>query len=125
MGALAVRRGCSRNPDVGVAVAELAAAIRNPEAAVALVFASPGYDADRVAALTAEALAPTPVWGCTTSGEIGATGFFRGGMVGMTLGSPRLRAAAGLAVALRRSPFSGGHQATRSALEALAKRRDG
>src|SRR3970040_99762 len=119
MGSLAVRRGGSRNRDVGAAVAELAGAIGNPEAAVALVCASPCYDSDGVAALTAEALAPTPVWGCTTSGEVGAEGFFRGGMVGLTLASPRLRAAAGLAVGLRRSPFSGGHQATRAAVDAL------
>ncbi|HTM19291.1 MAG TPA: FIST N-terminal domain-containing protein [Kofleriaceae bacterium] len=116
---LAVQRGSSRRRDVAEAVAELAGAIRDPSAALALVFASPEYDSDRVAALTAEALAPTPVWGCTTAGEIGADGFSRGGMVGLTLASPRLRVAGGLADGLRRSPFSSGSHATAAALDGL------
>ena len=94
---LVVKRGASRRPDPRAAVAELAEAIGDPEAAVALLFASPDYDADKVAAAASEALAPVPVLGCTSAGEIGADGFSSGGMVGLTLRSPRLRVGAGLA----------------------------
>ncbi len=122
---LVVKRGASRRPDLRDAVAELSAAIGDPEAAVALLFASPHYDTDQVAALASEALAPVPVLGCTTAGEIGADGFSSGGMVGLTLRSPGLRVGAGLAEGLRRSPFSAGNHATAGALAQLGLDRSG
>ncbi len=86
-----VKRGETAAADVGEAVAELASQIAQPDACVALVFASSHYDPDAFAAAIQDALGDTPVVGCTSIGEIGAHGFTRGGATGVTIASDSTR----------------------------------
>lgn len=117
---LVVRRGFSTAQDEGGVARELAEAIADPSAALVLVFASPAYDASRLAAELAGAMAPTPVVGCTTAGEIGPTGFVSGSAVAMSLAAPSLRVGIGCVSPLA-SGFRSGGAAVRQALAELGR----
>jgi len=116
---LKVRRGVSHQRDEVAAANELAATIANANAALAIFFASPVYDPDRLAREVALALHPVPAIGCTTAGEIGPEGFTSDSVVGMTLEAPELRVGLGLGLNITRSAFRGGSAAVRSALQGL------
>ncbi len=118
-GPLTAKRGISQQRDAGGAAAELADQIADPDAAVALVFLAPGYDSHRLAGELAARLAPTPVYGCTTAGEIGPNGFLRDSVVAVSVTGGGLRVGAGLASEVRKSGFSSGRRATLAAIEAL------
>lgn len=116
---LKVKRGGSHQRDEVAAARELAAAIANAGAALAIFFASPIYDPDRLAREVALALYPVPAIGCTTAGEIGPAGFTSGSVVGMTLEAEELRIGLGLGLDITRSAFRGGSAAVRTALGKL------
>jgi hypothetical protein len=80
-------RGGSRLPDAREAVAELHAQIGGPETAFAILFCSPQYELDAIAAAIRERFGETPVFGCTTAGEITPFGYINGGVCG--IGFPR------------------------------------
>jgi hypothetical protein len=69
------------------AVAELYHHIGGPDIAFAVVFCSPQYDLDAVAEALRDYFGPTPVFGCTTAGEIAPFGYISGGLCG--IGFPR------------------------------------
>ncbi|HUH03579.1 MAG TPA: FIST N-terminal domain-containing protein [Kofleriaceae bacterium] len=116
---LRVKRGMSHADSEATVAAELAAQVADPSATVALVFASPRYDAARLAAALQRALGPVPVVGCTTAGEIGATGFLERSVVAMTLASSALRLGIGLSSGLSAAAFTGGRRAAGMALASL------
>jgi hypothetical protein len=80
-------RGGSRLPDAREAIGELSALIGGPDVAFAIIFCSPQYDLDVIAAAVREHFGTTPVFGCTTAGEITPFGYISGGICG--IGFPR------------------------------------
>jgi hypothetical protein len=80
-------RGGSQAPDARQAIGELHRLIGGPDIACVILFCSPQYDIDAIAAATREHFGDTPVFGCTTAGEIGPFGYINGGVCG--IGFPR------------------------------------
>jgi hypothetical protein len=80
-------RGGSQAPDARQAIAELHRLIGGPDISCVILFCSPQYDIDGIAAATREYFGATPVFGCTTAGEIGPFGYINGGVCG--IGFPR------------------------------------
>src|SRR5215813_5824630 len=80
-------RGGSQAPDADEAVAELYRLIGGPDIAFAVIFCSPQYDIERIAAALRRHFGDTPVFGCTTAGEIAPFGYINGGLCG--IGFPR------------------------------------
>jgi hypothetical protein len=80
-------RGGSQEADARQAVAELHRLIGGPDIGFAVVFCSPQYDLGAVAAALREHFGETPVYGCTTAGEITPFGYIAGGICG--IGFPR------------------------------------
>ena len=68
MGELSARLGSSQASTPHQAASELGAVLAQPGAAFHLVFASPRYDPEALAAALARALPAAPVIGCTTAG---------------------------------------------------------
>jgi hypothetical protein len=80
-------RGGSRAADPASAVAELHRFIGGPDTAFAVIFCSPRYDIEATAETIRSTFGDTPVFGCTTAGEIAPFGYISGGMCGV--GFPR------------------------------------
>lgn len=80
-------RGGSQRADARQAVQELHGLVGGPDIAFAVVFCSPQYDLESVAAALRECFGSTPVFGCTTAGEITPFGYIAGGICG--IGFPR------------------------------------
>jgi hypothetical protein len=80
-------RGGSQAPDARQAIAEVYRLIGGPDISCAILFCSPQYDLDAIAAATRAHFGETPVFGCTTAGEIGPFGYINGGVCG--IGFPR------------------------------------
>ncbi|WP_425403640.1 FIST N-terminal domain-containing protein [Hwanghaeella sp.] len=80
--------GVSRKQNATEAVADLAAQLKDVEAAVVLIFASPHFDKDKLAGALSESFGATPVIGCTTAGEITPLGYETGTLTGVAF--PRL-----------------------------------
>ncbi len=116
---LDLRRGETGAADEATAARELADQIGNVNAAFALVFASCAYDPARLALELTRALAPVPVFGCTSIGEIGAKGFGRGGIVGLSMAADNLRVGAGCAGSISQGALSSGHKAVNDAIRAI------
>ncbi len=89
MSRLSTRRGASLAPDPAQAVKELRAAIDQPEMRVVLFFCSSSYDLGKLGAALRSAFA-CPVIGCTSAGQIGPTGYQRGGITAASLASDEL-----------------------------------
>jgi hypothetical protein len=81
----------STSPDAEIAVAELAAQLVQPDTSVVIVFCSCEYDLERLGPAIAAAFPSIPVVGCTSSGQLGPTGFQLGGITGVSLASRDLR----------------------------------
>lgn len=88
---LHVKQGSSLNKDAGKAVREIFAQIHQPASQLSLVFFSDDYDQQELARSLAENI-PGPVAGCTTAGQLSATGFQRGGITGVSLAGDCLEA---------------------------------
>lgn len=80
-------RGGSQLTDERAAVRELHSLIGGPDIAFAVIFCSPKYDLEAIAAALRECFQGTPVYGCTTAGEITPFGYIAGGICG--IGFPR------------------------------------
>jgi len=76
-------RGGSQASDPREAVAQLHGVIGGPRTAFAVIFFSPQYDANAIAAAARERFGDTPVFGCTTAGEITPFGYISGGLCGI------------------------------------------
>lgn len=86
---LHVRRGVSHATDPAEAVAELHAALDQPDISLALVYCSPELDRLRLASELRRRFGSVPVLGCTTAGEITPEGYLKGTLAGVTVASPR------------------------------------
>ncbi len=82
--ALCVRRAHTNEPRIADALAALARELEASTASAVLLFCSGDYDLERLGPAIAETFA-APVAACTTAGQIGAAGFQRGGISGMSL----------------------------------------
>ena len=76
-------RGGSQASDPREAVAQLHRLIGGPQTAFAVIFFSPQYDSGAIAAAVREMFGDTPVFGCTTAGEITPFGYINGGLCGI------------------------------------------
>jgi hypothetical protein len=81
---LQVKRGSSSAKEERQAVSELRDQISLDGARLTLFFCSPAYDRKLLAAELRAAF-PEPIVGCTTAGELGTSGFARGGITGLSL----------------------------------------
>ena len=91
MDRLTTRSGTSRHTEPARALAELKAAIEQPDMSVVLLFCSPSYDLDALGVEIARAF-PCPVIGCTSAGQIGRGGYQRGGISATSVASAHLSA---------------------------------
>ncbi|RVU38221.1 hypothetical protein EOI86_02695 [Hwanghaeella grinnelliae] len=80
--------GVSRKTNAVEAVEDLAAQLKDVDAAVVLIFASPHFDKDKLADALTQNFGATPVIGCTTAGEITPLGYETGTLTGVAF--PRL-----------------------------------
>ncbi len=88
---ISVKKGFSSSRDESVAVRQLVRQIDQPDAAVVVLFASSDYNLGRLAEKLHEAF-QTPLFGCTTAGEITPDGYIQGTLVGFSIASDRLQA---------------------------------
>lgn len=89
---LSVKKGASAAQDPRQAVNELAEQIQQADAGIVIVFCSTQYDLPALGAALKERF-DCPLIGCTSAGEItAATGYQQGGIVGVSLSSPELKA---------------------------------
>ncbi|OFX22703.1 MAG: hypothetical protein A2V77_10850 [Anaeromyxobacter sp. RBG_16_69_14] len=89
MSRLSALPGCSKLADPTAAIRELRATIDQPEMKVVLFFCSSSYDLKGLGSAIQDAF-PCPVVGCTSSGQIGPTGYQRGGITAVSLASDDL-----------------------------------
>jgi hypothetical protein len=98
--------GHSDDPDPARAGREaVAGALAGEDPRLVLVFASPRYDLDALAAAAHAAAAPAELIGCSSSGEIGPGGYSDAGVAAFALGGPGFAVAT---AAARGSPRSAG-----------------
>ena len=91
-----LRRGGSADPDAAKAVAELHRQIAGPDIACVLIFCAASYDRVALAAALTLHFGDTPVYGCTTAGEITPFGYISGGISGIAFPAAEFRVAATL-----------------------------
>jgi hypothetical protein len=87
-----VRKGVSFAQDPWTAARELAAAIRDPDAALTLFFCSNRYDLDQLGQALRECFGSGLLVGCTTAGEITPLGHADGSIVGVSFSAHSFRA---------------------------------
>jgi hypothetical protein len=83
MSALRLLRGGSNAADPHVAVGELFDQIGSANLAFAMIFCSPSYARGDIAAAITSHFGATPVFGCTTAGEITPFGYISDGLSGI------------------------------------------
>jgi hypothetical protein len=88
---VSVRTGSSTATDAGTAVAELKAALAQPDCGLVVFFCSSHYDLPELTAALDGAFDCTVI-GCTTAGEVSSAGFREHSIVGTSIASPELRA---------------------------------
>jgi hypothetical protein len=116
-----LRRGGSADPDAWGAIAELHRQIGGRNAAFILVFCAATYDRNTLTRALAHHFGDTPVFGCTTAGEITPFGYISGGVSGIAFPAAEFRIAATLYEGLSRFDTA----ATISQTQALVERLDG
>jgi hypothetical protein len=91
-----LRRGGSDVPEPVAAIAELRRQLGGGDFAFVLVFFSPGYDRAAIAAAISASFGDTPVFGCTTAGEITPFGYISGGVSAIGFPAGEFQFASGL-----------------------------
>lgn len=91
---LSVKKGVSRSPDVGVAVAELQKAIAQPEARLIMFYCARTFDLVALAQALNAAFPGVRIIGCTTAGEITPEGYLGGTLTGVSFAGNDLDVAA-------------------------------
>lgn len=92
---LQIRRGATFARDEATAARELAEQIWQADAELTLFYCSPHFDLDRLGAALGREFRDTRLIGCTTAGEIAATGYHDGSLTGLSIGRGRLHAVSG------------------------------
>jgi hypothetical protein len=85
-----VRQAHTADPDVDGAMAELSAELDTRGASANLLFCSPSYDLDALGRKIASVFSG-PVIACTSAGQLGQSGFQKGGITAVSLSSRELR----------------------------------
>jgi hypothetical protein len=88
-GRLQVKQGTTLATDEEAAAADIRAQIEQSVPFTTLFFCSSTYDLPRLAAALRQAF-PGALFGCTSAGQIGPTGFQRGGLTAVSLASSKL-----------------------------------
>jgi hypothetical protein len=104
-----------------VAVAELHAALEQPNCELVVFYCSPDYDKDALARAFAARFPGVQVIGCTTAGEIGPLGYIEGSICGVSLAGDGLRVASLRLEGLRAFEPAHGADATRRLLSSLER----
>jgi hypothetical protein len=107
--------------DPAIAVAELWAAIAQPEAALVMFFCSAAYDVAALAREMAARFDGLPVVGCTTAGEITPVGYLDGSLTGFSLSATDCRVHTVCLHDLADNASEAGFCAAQAALAALAQ----
>ncbi|MEP7050766.1 MAG: FIST N-terminal domain-containing protein [Pseudomonadota bacterium] len=89
---LEVRQAHTQEPDADRAVTELCEQLDSRNASVNILFCSPKYDLERLGRRLAASFS-TPIIGCTSAGQLGQSGFQKGGITAVSLTSDELRVA--------------------------------
>lgn len=116
-----IRRGASTSPVPEVAVAEIHAAVYDPDAAITLFFCSPAYDLDAIGAQIRARFGDAPVIGCTTAGEITPVGYIEGSITAVSLGGSGFRARSVRVDHLSEFAFAQGDAAVHDVFASLRK----
>ncbi len=87
---LEVRQAHTQEQDVDNAVSDLSQRLDARTASVNILFCSPKYDLEKLGRRLATAFT-TPVVACTTAGQLGQGGFYKGGITAVSLTSAELR----------------------------------
>ncbi len=87
----AISKGTSVSRNEATAAAELAEQIHQPDASVAVVFASSHYDLDTLGPCLKDAFGNCPVIGCSTAGEITDHGYSNHSLTGFTIADDATR----------------------------------
>ncbi|MFV0260173.1 MAG: nitric oxide-sensing protein NosP [Acidimicrobiales bacterium] len=119
---LIILKGASTSPDPVVAVAELYEAIYHPDAALTIIYCSPSYDLDQLAAELHQRFAGTNMVGATTAGEITPIGYLDGALTGVTLAGPAIRAESTRIDVLEHFNFASGDDAAARLLQRVGER---
>jgi hypothetical protein len=112
-------RGGSDAADARAAVAELHRQIANPDTAFVLLFCSPSYDRSEIAAAIKEYFGRTPVFGCTTAGEITPFGYISDGLSGIAFPAGEFTVAATLFAPLDRFEMAQAREQTQQLMSQL------
>ena len=116
-----IKRGYSQAADAKAAVAELRAAIHQPDMAVVLFFCSPAFDLEVLGKAMAEAFPDTLTLGCSTAGEITPLGYCTGSLTGLSMSRDVCHAQAIHIDRLSEFAFSHGLDAVRATLARMAE----
>jgi hypothetical protein len=116
---LSSRRVTVAGTDPGAVAADVARALGTPAPSLVIAFASWHLDPEGIARALADAFGETPVFGCTSTGEIGEGGYHEGTVTALALSSPRLRVGLGLAGELSRQALRSSRGAVVDAAAAL------
>jgi len=115
-----IRRGSSLAREPAAAVAELKQQIFEPGLGLVIVFCSPIHDLEAIAAELDAQFPGVHVVGCTTAGEINATGYVEGSLTGIGFAGGYCRAASRLIPDLSGFQMSDGVRAAEAAAAELA-----
>ncbi|HXH03535.1 MAG TPA: FIST N-terminal domain-containing protein [Candidatus Competibacteraceae bacterium] len=113
--------GMSEEPQARAAIAQLAARIARPDAALSLVFSAGHSDPGELAAALREYL-PAATIGCTAAGVIAPEGYPVSGISGVSLGRDRFAAVSACIGDLRRFRIVEGQRIVQSLLRRLSAR---
>lgn len=87
---LSVKKGVSRHADVQQAVAELRAAIEQPDTRLVIFYCARSFERDTLARCIKDAFPGVCVIGCTTAGEITPEGYLGGTLTGVSFAGAEL-----------------------------------
>lgn len=118
MAATRLRRGGADAADPWTAVGALHRQIGGPGLAFVLIFCAPHYDHAQLTAAIRHHFGETPVYGCTTAGEITPFGYIDGGLSGIGFPEPDFAVSAALIPDLEDFKIAGAVEATRRAMAA-------
>ena len=105
-----IRIGQSRATDPRQAVAELHAAIAQPDSALVLFFCSSHYPRDALAAALNQRFGATPLIGCTAAGEIGPAGYLQHSLTGVSFPATDYRVVSGRLDTLQQFSIAAGRE---------------
>lgn len=117
-----IRRGFSRSGNPAEAARELADAIYQPDASLAMFFCSTDYNLHALEQELRQRFRGVPLIGCTTAGEITPAGYLSGSITGFTLAAPDFLTVMAPIGNLRRFSILQGQEVVRSLRDELERK---